>query len=477
MIDTEARLALCRQYQAAGDMKLAVQCAYEGLNVDPDDVEILKYVSLLHVQGRNFGLAYQFFLRLKELAPGDPEVEHNLGLALMNMAPIANREDKLDLAEKYFRRAIGKSNYWGSHAGLAQIALSRGEFDACISHAKNGLALQHEGSLAQTMGFALLAKSRFGEGFDAVEEHVSKSEMRKPKPCHGEPYWLGPIRDGVMRFPRDTLFVQGEQGLGDEISFASCIPDAAKDLNITLECDPRLEGLFRRSFPNVEVHGTRVNAKEPANRDWAQGRDFDAMCLSGTLCKHYRREVSDFPRMGFLVPDPERRIQWRALLDTLPGKKIGIAWNGGVPMNFKGRRSMKLKDLDFLLKTPGVTWVSLEYKDPTDDIAEYKAKSGIEIKHWPRAGEADDYDETAALVCELDAVISVCTAVVHLCGALDKTCHVLVPKAPRWFYGAEGRDHPWYRSLILHRKTKEWPLDEVKRELLDELWPAMAAAD
>lgn len=481
-LSIKARISLADQYKASGDHALAAKVLHEGLNLEPENLELMQYLATLYMQGKNYGLVYHLMKRAKEINPADPTFDHNLGLAVMNMAPIANKEANLDEAERLLRKALQKYPFWQSHSGLAQIALSRGEWDTCISHAQKALELAGESpdtTIWQTMGFAHLAKGNFAAGWEAIEKHIG-GEMRRPKPVHGEPYWDGSTSiedpDSNLGIPRKTrLFVQGEQGIGDEISFASVIPDASREMDLVLECDRRLEGLFKRSFPDVEVHGTRTSVRDPIQRDW-RGQ-FDAMCLSGTLSRYYRRKKSDFPRSGFLKADPERRIQWRALLDTLPGKKIGLAWNGGVPMNFRGRRSMRLDDLKYLLKTPGVTWISLEYKDPTGEIAEFLTKHPeISIKHWPRAAEADDYDETAALVSELDGVVSVCTAVVHLCGALGKKCHVLVPKVPRWFYGIEGREHAWYDSLILHRQKKEWPLDEVRRELCDELFPQAVAA-
>lgn len=492
-LSTKARLSLADQYKANNELSLAVKVVYEGLNLDPDNVELLKYLSTLHMASKNFGLAVNLLKRIKEIDPSDPAIDHNIGLAVMNMAPIANKEELLDDAERRLKKALQKFPFWQSHSGLAQIALSRAEWDSCISHAKEALKLcpKQDSTINQTLGFAYLAKGLFAGGWDEIEHHIG-GEMRKPKPFHGEKYWNGEERtqsesssfsisvggDLLDVGSRKTrLFVQGEQGLGDEISFASVFPDASKALDLTVECDPRLEGLFKRSFPNIDIHGSRTSVRDPVKREWAPEKPFDAMCLSGTLCRHYRRKKEDFPRKAFLKADPERRLQWRALLDSLPGKKVGIAWNGGIPMNFKGRRSLKLEDLRYLLKTPGITWVSLEYKDPTDEIAEFEARHQVQIKHWPRAAQADDYDETAALVEELDVVVSVCTAVVHLCGALGKKCHVLVPKVPRWFYEAPGREHAWYDSLILHRQKKEWPLDEVKTELLTDLFPQAQAAD
>ncbi|HEY6028809.1 MAG TPA: hypothetical protein VIV09_18110, partial [Pseudolabrys sp.] len=188
-----------------------------------------------------------------------------------------------------------------------------------------------------------------------------------------------------------------------------------------------------------------------------------------SLCMEYRRKDEDFPRKGFLVPDPERKLQWKTLLDTLPGKKIGIAWTGGLDNTFKHRRSFSLEGLLPILKIPGITWVSLQYNDPSAEIAEFAKKRGIEIRHWKRAvDKAADYDDTAALVSELDCVVTVTTAIAHLCGALGKQAFVLVPKRCRWFYqgnGEGGRIHRWYDSLELFREEAKWPVERVAERL------------
>jgi hypothetical protein len=157
------------------------------------------------------------------------------------------------------------------------------------------------------------------------------------------------------------------------------------------------------------------------------------------------------------------------LLDTLPGKKVGIAWSGGLPNTFSGRRSFDLKGLEPLLRTPGISWVSLQYRDAEEPIARMREK-GITIHHWERAvGKGVDYDETAALVSELDCVVSVCTAVVHLSGALGKKCLVLAPSKPRWWYGMSGKDHAWYDSLEIYRQSDKWPVERVTERLKEVL--------
>lgn len=441
-------------YISAKNYDLAIKACLEGMNKDPDDEGLLMQFGFIAMQQRNFGLGKHIFRLLNQLKPNEFGILHNLGLAEISLAPFSGDEKFLDLGEEHLRKAL-KKNAESTQTvnGIAQVYLHRGNWQACQEYCERSLKINpKQPGLQETYGMALLAQGKFSPGFEHVDAHIP-SLTRKPKPKGSEPYWDG--AKGIK------LFVQGEQGLGDEISFASVIYDAARDNEIVLECDKRLEGLFKRSLP-VTVHGTRNET-----RDW----DFepDAMCLSGTLARHYRKTPEDFPRQAFLEADPERRIQWRALLDSLPGKKIGIAWKGGVPMNFSSRRSLELSALHSLLKMPDVTWVSLEYKDPSDEIELFRRKNpGTNIVHWERAvGKGADYDETAALICELDAVVSVCTSVVHLCGALGKACHVLVPRVPRWFYASKTQEHAWYESLTLHKETeKGWPIDEVRCALL-----------
>ncbi len=289
-------------------------------------------------------------------------------------------------------------------------------------------------------------------GWDGYESMVGRKWRPDLNPTL--PYW-----DGKRG---QKLLVAGEQGIGDEISFASILPDALpQSKELTFECDERLEGLFKRSFPTLEIHGTRFK-KRPA---WKRDREFDAHCLVGSLAWHYRQKDADFPGKPFLVADPERRAQWRVLLDRLPGLKVGIAWTGGLPSSFRGRRSVTLETLAPILKVPGASFISLQYQDPTEEIDAFREKHGIVVTHWKRASEAQDIDDVASLLAELDLVISVTTAAVDIAGGLGVPCWVLVPNKPHWRYGMTGDTKVWYESVKLYRQQKEWPIQQIRGDL------------
>ena len=135
-----------------------------------------------------------------------------------------------------------------------------------------------------------------------------------------------------------------------------------------------------------------------------------------------------------------RRVLALAARRPRPRRKIGVSWAGGTRTTGKARRSTTLEDWLPVLRVPGVHYVSLQYTDCRADLARLREQHGIGLVHWQEA--IDDYDETAALVTALDAVASVCTAVIHLAGALGRPTYVLVPWWPGWRYLFEGEERP-----------------------------------
>jgi hypothetical protein len=190
--------------------------------------------------------------------------------------------------------------------------------------------------------------------------------------------------------------------------------------------------------------------------------------MSG-LPRFLRRSRAAFPRhQGYLRAAPERVAYWRSRLAALgPGAKIGVSWAGGTRRTGRARRSTMLEDWLPVLRLPGVQYVSLQYTDCRADIARLREQHGIDLAHWQEAIE--DYDETAALVTALDAVASVCTAVIHLAGALGRPTYVLVPWWPGWRYLFEGEEMPWYPSVRLMRQQQpsDWgaPIARLAAEL------------
>lgn len=270
-----------------------------------------------------------------------------------------------------------------------------------------------------------------------------------------------------------TLLVRREQGLGDEIMFASILPQLLpRARRVFVECDSRLRGLFSRSFPEATFFGSLPGGELPHA---VTSAGVDATVRAGSLPRLFRRRPADFPRHdGYLKADPRRIDEWRARLDAIgPGLKVGISWIGGVRQTRRALRSLPLATLGELLGTRGAQFVSLQYTQGAAEEAELlRAATGTAIHHWPEA--IADYEETAALVCALDLVISVCTSIVHLGGALGRPVWVMAPYSPEWRYGFSGDAMPWYPSVRIFRQPRhgDWtPVIASVTERLRSLAP------
>jgi tetratricopeptide (TPR) repeat protein len=386
------------------------------------------------------------FRRAAEFKPALLSAQYNCGLLLCKMA-------RVDEAVPCFDRALaldpGHADAWRNR-GYALQDLRR--FDEAQASFERALAVRpdyHEVRLS--LAFLHLLRGRFREGWQnyRAREFTPESPLR-PFPCQD---WDGGPLAGR------TLLVYGEQGLGDEILFASCVPDLVAQANhVVLDCEPRLAKLFARSFPQASVHG----GPRGADFSWLSSvAQPDCKIATGNVPGFLRNDWKDFPaRDAYLTADSDRVAFWKSRLDALgPGPKIGIAWRGGLPQTRTALRSLKLADLLPVLRQPGPCFVSLQHGDTADEIAALQAEHGIAVANWEDAHA--DYDETAALMTALDQVVTVCTSIVHLAGALGTTALVMTPFVPEWRYLADGEAMPWYRSVHLIRQARRGDWSDV----------------
>ena len=424
----------------SGNLDEAVWLINEALNQSPDDWRLLCVAASAQLKMEKFGFAMALLRRADQMAPNNSELLNNIAMCELGCM-------RLDESEALLKRALKlKPDNANAMNNLALVYVNKCEAGQAIEWGNKSRKIKGDDpALMETLGYAHLMLRQWDQGWKGFEGGLH-GKIRRPRSYQGEGYWDGR--------PVGTLVVRGEQGVGDEISFASVIPDALKRADkVVVECDARLQGLFSRSFPGIEFHGTRFKKEE---LPWVDQYQIDAHVLSGSLCQYFRLKDEDFSGDPYLKPDPERVIQWKALLDSLgPRRKIGIAWKGGSHGTHRTRRSTNLEAFLPLFRQDA-DFISLEYKDPSAEIAELKAKHGITVHHWPRGSQSYDIDDVAALVASLDLVVTVQTAVVHIAGALGKPCWVLVPRKPHWRYHLSGDSMPWYKSVKLYRQKSDW---------------------
>ena len=305
---------------------------------------------------------------------------------------------------------------------------------ALLEHPKNHPA-------AANRGLACLELARWREGWKGYA-HTYFTGDRVRKEYAGVPVWKGR--------PDQTVIVWGDQGIGDEIFFANSLNDmVAYSKRVVLDCHPRLEHLFRRSFPNVEVHGTR---KDLSKVDWFEESGADGAIALSELPEFFRNEDADWKPEAYLKADPIFP------LDKLV-PRIGISWTGGTKPTRQELRSFPIETLEPIIRVrPEAEWFSLQYTpNAAREVCEFQEKTGIRVAHFPGYVECFDYDKTASFVNSLDLVITVCTSIHHLSSALGRPTWTLVPSKPSWRYQIKGETLPWYGSARCFRQEgNDW---------------------
>lgn len=381
------------------------------------------------MQAERYGLAYNIYQRCANLRPDISDIWSNMGMCLEEHDP--------EKAKKMFEKAIAIDHKNDrAIANLGLMNLITGNPDRCIDLSSKALKL-NPGAVAarHNMSLANLMLRNWKDGWQGYFDTLGVKHREERD--YGLPRWNG---------EPGSVLVYGEQGVGDEIMFASCLADLAKTNEVIFDCDARLEGIFRRSF-DFPVFGTRFKRQTPILDDYKP----DYQCAIGQLPRFFRNSEDSFPGTPYLKPDPERCLQWRALFDSFPGKKIGIAWRGGLKNTGESNRSLSLDDLQPIFDDKN-TFISLEYKPVSmQELDRYG------IKSYQRAtGKGLDIDELAALINELDFVVTACTTAVYVAGALGKPCIVLVPKDCGYRYHKSGESFPWYSSVHLFRQNGSW---------------------
>ena len=258
--------------------------------------------------------------------------------------------------------------------------------------------------------------------------------------------------------------VFSEQGVGDEIMFASILPDLINDANtVFYQVDPRLVLLFERSFPTA-----KITARGNANNGQIPEQAFDVVIQAGSLGYAYRREAASFPRLPYLKAESTKVGNWQARLSREAGSRprIGISWRGGTALTRRDDRSIDLERVRPLIERDDCYFISLQYGDVGDELAKFNSGAG---KVHSLLDDFNNLDEFAALITALDVVISVQNTTIHMSGALGKTCWGMVPWQPEWRYGDRDKSMIWYSTVELFRQKErgDWSgvLDLVSSHL------------
>lgn len=347
-----------------------------------------------------FDEAMASYRRAIEIAPKNATALNNLGLLLFTL------NDHEGAIELYKRAMKIIPNDARCMTNLANAIKSEGRLDEAIPLYKKALAISPEDSeLHFNYSLALLRTGDFKRGWPEYDHRLRTAGfegMRRYK----QPLW-----DGSSLFGKSILFHR-EQGIGDEIITASCIPELVRMSGCCIvECDPRLVPLFSRSFPKAVIRSKETKAtSSPLESEI--GIDYQIPC--GSAMRYLRPDLASFPSSSnYLVADPKRREEFRKLLLRMGDKpKVGISWRSGRagldaanPVRIKA--STNIDQWKKLLSFDGCDFISLQYGDVSEELELLERNSQIRVLTIEDLDTFNDIEGLAALIAELDLVITI----------------------------------------------------------------------
>ncbi len=320
-------------------------------------------------------------------------------------------------------------------ANIASGYVQQGKLRDAINTADQALAIDPDNVIAKVAkGYGCLGLGRWRDAWQLMEAiygtHITTRIYNRPE--EEEPEW-----DGSKG---KTVVVTCDQGIGDIIMFSQCLHQMVEDCaQVIVECPRRLEAFFKRNFPRCHVYGTlHLEHGLP----WVADYKIDARINLSFVARFYRNSDAEFPRTPYIVCDERRRKEWQEWLSQFPRPWVGLAWEGGLVSTRKANRSVPLSAFAPVIEQGG-TCFDLTYRDCRHEVARWNIDHAQQVVH-PYV-DITNYDDTIALVAAMDDVVTVTTALAHVCGALGKPARVLVPDVAQWRYQYRcGDGMIWY---------------------------------
>ena len=424
------------------------------------------------------------------IRPDIPQVLSNRGNALRNLG-------RLEQAEASFREALRlKPNFANAHRNLGRLLFDLGRWEEAVASVRTALRFQpelpdahrdlgdiphHLGRFAEaqetyraglrlrpedpglhmSLGMALLKAGQFEEGWKEFEWRLQSQRMVRELSRFSVPTWNGEAIGGRV------ILLHADEGFGDTLQFCRYVPQIAVSARTVVAVQRPLVRLLSRLPGPIEViaAGDRLPS-------------FDLHCPLMSLPRAVGTTLDTIPATTpYLEADPADVAYWRERLASLAGLRVGLCWAGGQSSKpdtiaWNRRRSISLDTLAPLGDIYGVRFISLQKEPPAAESAH--PPLGMQLHDF--TDDLHDFADTAALIEGLDLVISVCTSVAHLAGALGKPVWLLNCFGASFRWLQDRDDSPWYPSLRQFRQPEPGDWHSVINRVRDAL-QRLAAGD
>jgi tetratricopeptide (TPR) repeat protein len=472
----EALQHLGEEQERAGDLQAAAKCYQRALALKPDSAELHCHLARALYQGGALQPAAELYRRALVLDPKRYEIYNDLGLVLTDLGNFA-------AALEVFRRSlINNPRSAKTIASLGRLFERKGDLISASEAYRDAIKLDPRLPRAYVdLGFVLYGLGELAEAADCFARLHALQPMSAEATVNlglihllqgdlavgwaeYESRWkvgVGDERELLQRrwkgepLGGECILLYAEQGLGDTMQFVRYVPlIAERGGEVVLEVQPALHGLLAGTDGTSRV--IRRGETLP---------EFTWQCPLMSLPLALGTELDTIPaRVPYIVPDAARVEVWQERLQKNT-RRIGLAWAGNPGHPRDRLRSVPLEQLAPLLNVAGATFYSLQFGPGSEQMKQLPP----EVQLVDLGDELKDFANVAAIVANLDLVISIDSAVAHLAGALGKPVWILLNKGCDWRWFLEREDSPWYPSARLFRQSTPGGWQEVVKRIEHEL--------
>jgi len=442
----EALCHLATVSAGQGNLDEAIAAYQRALVVKPDFAGVHGNLGNVYLTQEKPDRAIEAYRQALAIDPNLAEFENSLGIALKMLG-------KFDEAVAAYRRALAlKPNYVEAHSNLGSALQGQGKLTEALAAYHRAESIDPGYTEAHyNESIAQLLLGNFAVGWGKYE--CRKREAR----TFARPEWRG-----ETPLAGKSILLYAEQGLGDTLQFVRYVPLVAeRGATIYLEVQSSLKALLS-PFPHVKATYGKGDALP----------DFDVCCPLLSLPFVFGTQLDSIPAtVPYLHAPAESVARWRAVLAPVKTPRVGVVWAGNPFHKNDRHRSIPLEQFQAIFDEPGVRFVGLQkLLKKTDEPLLARRPEVVNL-----SPEIKNFADTAAIIAELDLVITVDTSVAHLSGALGKPTWVLLPLAPDWRWLLHRDNSPWYPTARLFRQPAMHDWDSVLQRVRTELQQFAAA--
>lgn len=428
-----AHAGLIRMHTISGNLAIAEKIFNQALAVQVNDANVHLAAGFLFAHKNEVATAEKFYRRALELSP-------KLTQAWIDLGNLLQDQDRHDEAEHCYKKAISISPHLAeAHFNLGVSLQRRALFDMALASFEKAIECKHELVDAHWYkSFICLLLGDYAQGWDEYEWRL------RQKQCVNRPFQV-PVWCGENLIDK-TILIHDEQGYGDTFQFVRYLP-LVKELGgqVIFECHPGLSAILA----GCEGYDEIIERSSPQEIPKIK---FDTHISLLSLPRVFGTRINSIPsNIPYITASSKRVDHWRKRIAFDENLKIGIAWAGSPNHTNELNRSCNLSEFKVITNIAGVSLYSLQ-KGPGQEQAD-NLPEGMNLIRLDREMDTDGkFVDTAALMSNLDLIISIDTSIVHLAGALGLPVWTLLCAAPDWRWQQESDNSPWYPTMRLFRQ-------------------------